>query len=160
MSNSAYLEMTQSEYDSLQAQLEVLEGPGRKEMAEAIAFARDFGDITENAEYIAARDEQALLEARIQRLRARLDMAVIVKGQGRAIDIGSIVELDDQNGERLKIIISSVPAEENDLVAVSPLSPLGRSLKGASSGEKVEVRAPGGNWIANVISVHKNSLHK
>lgn len=150
------VEMTQEEYDSLKLKLENLEGPGRQEIVDAIAFSREFGDITENAEYLAARDEQVLLEIRILRLRARFENASIVESRGRVIDVGSVVEIEEVGGERTRVLVSNVvDGHTGDIPVVSPASPLGRALMGIASGAVVEVRAPRGPWKAKVISVRR-----
>ena len=138
------IEMTQEEYDRLKAKLENLEGPQRQEIVEAIAFAREFGDIAENAEYLAARDEQVLLETRILRLRTRIENAVIVESRGRVVDVGSLVEIEEVGGARTRVLVSNVVDEPGgDTPVVSPASPLGRALMGMASGVVVEVRAGG-----------------
>jgi transcription elongation factor GreA len=113
----------------------------------AIAHARSFGDLSENFEYHAAKNEQGLLERRISILRARLDGAVIVEGtDDGVVRVGSHVEIEDDKGERLEVEISSVGG-------VSPDSPLGAALAGARVGDVVEVAAPRGAWKARVLSV-------
>jgi transcription elongation factor GreA len=141
--------LTPSQKEQLEAELAELEGPRRAEAVEAIAAARSFGDLSENFEYHAAKNEQGLLERRIRLLRDRLDRAVIVSdegGSGDTIGVGSKVEIEDEHGERLKIEISSVDG-------VSPDSPVGRALIGRRAGDEVEIEAPRGRWRARIISV-------
>jgi transcription elongation factor GreA len=141
--------LTPSQKEQLEAELAELEGPRRAEAVEAIATARSFGDLSENFEYHAAKNEQGLLERRIRLLRDRLDRAVIVSdegGSGDTIGVGSKVEIEDEHGERLKIEISSVDG-------VSPDSPVGRALIGRRAGDEVEIEAPRGRWRARIISV-------
>jgi transcription elongation factor GreA len=141
--------LTPSQKEQLEAELAELEGPRRAEAVEAIATARSFGDLSENFEYHAAKNEQGLLERRIRLLRDRLDRAVIVSdegGSGDTIGVGSRVEIEDEHGERLKIEISSVDG-------VSPDSPVGRALIGRRAGDEVEIEAPRGRWRARIISV-------
>jgi transcription elongation factor GreA len=141
--------LTPSQKERLEAELAELEGPRRAEAVEAIATARSFGDLSENFEYHAAKNEQGLLERRIRLLRDRLDRAVIVSdegGSGDTIGVGSKVEIEDEHGERLKIEISSVDG-------VSPDSPVGRALIGRRAGDEVEIEAPRGRWRARIISV-------
>jgi transcription elongation factor GreA len=142
--------LTAAQKAQLEAELAELEGPRRTEVVKAIATARGFGDLSENFEYHAAKNEQGLLESRIRRLRARLDSAVVVddsKGGGGSVGIGSKVELEDENGEKMEIEISSVGG-------VSPESPLGRALFGRKAGDEVDVEAPRGAWRARIISVN------
>src|SRR5919197_1222652 len=123
--------LTQAQRDALEAELAELEGPKRKAAIEAIKVARSFGDLSENFEYHAAKNEQGLLEARIRRLRHRLDHAELVDEEAaatsNAVEVGSKVTIEDEHGERLDVEISSVGG-------VSPDSPLGSALLGAKVG--------------------------
>jgi transcription elongation factor GreA len=140
--------LTADQKAQLEAELAELEGPRRAEVVQAIATARGFGDLSENFEYHAAKNEQGLLESRIRRLRARLDSAVVVDDAGGAetVGIGSTVEVEDEQGEKLQVEISSVGG-------VSPDSPLGRALMGRRPGDEVDVEAPRGAWRARIVSV-------
>ena len=142
--------MTQAQRDKLAAELAELEGPKRTAVVQAIKTAREFGDLSENFEYHAAKNEQGLLEARIRTLRSRLAHAVVVESEATgAVGVGSRVVIEDANGERMDVEISSVGGSG----AVSPDSPLGRALIGAAVGDTVEVEAPRGSWTARVVSV-------
>ena len=141
--------LTRAQKQELEAELARLEGPGRADAVQAIAAARAFGDLSENFEYHAAKNEQGLLERRIAMLRDRLDRAVVVEDPAAAsetIAIGSKVELEDEHGERMEIEISSVGG-------VSPDSPAGRALLGCKTGDEVKIDAPTGPWRARVVSV-------
>jgi transcription elongation factor GreA len=141
--------MTQAQREKLEAELAELEGPKRTAVVQAIKTAREFGDLSENFEYHAAKNEQGLLEARIRTLRSRLAHAVVVESETGAVAVGSHVVLEDSHGERMEVEISSVGGSG----AVSPDSPLGRALIGAAAGDTVEVEAPRGSWTARVVSV-------
>jgi transcription elongation factor GreA len=142
-------QLTQAQKEQLEAELGELEGPRRAEAVQAIATARSFGDLAENFEYHAAKNEQGLLERRIAMLRDRLNRAVIV-GEDTAgsdvISVGSKVEIEDERGEKLDFEISSVDG-------VSPESPVGRALLGRKVGDEVEIDAPRGAWRARIVSV-------
>ena len=141
--------LTRAQKQQLEAELAELEGPRRAAVVEAIATARGFGDLSENFEYHAAKNEQGLLERRITLLRDRLDRAVLVDQDAAAKDtvgIGSKVVVEDEHGEKLEVEISSVGG-------VSPDSPLGRALLGRRTGEEVDVEAPRGAWRARILSV-------
>jgi transcription elongation factor GreA len=139
--------LTARQAESLRAELAELEGPRRTEVVAAIKKAREFGDLSENFEYHAAKNEQGLLEARIRTLRARLDHAEIVEeGRGDEVGIGSVVEIQDEGGETLTVEISAVGGSG----AVSPTSPLGVALLGRKTGESVDVQAPRGAWRATI----------
>ena len=142
--------MTAEQHARLLAELQELEGPRRAAAVQAIKAAREFGDLSENFEYHAAKNEQGMLEARIRGLRARLDSAVIVETeQAGRVGVGSHVAIEDAAGARMELEISSVGGAG----AVSPDSPLGSALLGASVGDEVEVAAPRGAWTARVLSV-------
>src|ERR687887_653416 len=103
--------LTQAQKEQLEAELAELEGPRRAEVVKAIATARGFGDLSENFEYHAAKNEQGLLERRIRMLRDRLHRAVVIDQDGTASDtvgVGSVVEIEDEHGERMQVEISSV----------------------------------------------------
>jgi transcription elongation factor GreA len=142
--------MTQDQRDRLAAELAELEGPRRAAAVQAIKAAREFGDLSENFEYHAAKNEQGLLEARIRTLRSRLDHAVVVSSvSSDVVQVGSRVEIEDAQGERMMVEISSVGGTG----AVSPDSPLGAALMGSAVGDEVEIDAPRGPWTARILSV-------
>ena len=143
--------LTRAQKAQLEAELAELEGPRRAAVVEAIKTARSFGDLSENFEYHAAKNEQGLLERRIRVLRDRLSRAVLVDedaGAEGAVGVGCKVELEDDKGARLEVEISSVGG-------VSPDSPVGRALLGAKAGDEVEIDAPSGAWRARVLSVSR-----
>jgi transcription elongation factor GreA len=142
-------QLTQAQKDQLEAELAELEGPRRAEAVEAIARARSFGDLSENFEYHAAKNEQGLLERRITMLRDRLQRSVVVEQSAIAtgtVGVGSTVEIEDDQGERMQVEISSVGG-------VSPDSPVGRALMGHKAGDEVTVDAPRGSWRARIVSI-------
>jgi transcription elongation factor GreA len=141
--------MTQAQRDKLAAELAELEGPKRTAVVQAIKTAREFGDLSENFEYHAAKNEQGMLEARIRTLRSRLDHAVVVELEEGVVAVGSRVVIEDGQGERMDVEISSVGGSG----AVSPDSPLGSALLGKSIGDTVEVAAPRGAWTATIVSI-------
>ena len=141
--------LTRAQKEQLEAELAELEGPKRAAIVEAIASARSFGDLSENFEYPAAKNEQGLLERRIRLLRDRLHRAVLVDESAAAdgiVGVGSKVEVEDEQGARMEFEISSVGG-------VSPDSPVGQALMGAKAGDEVEIQAPKGAWRARIVSV-------
>jgi transcription elongation factor GreA len=142
--------MTAAQHDALAAELAELEGPKRAEIVQAIATARSFGDLSENFEYHAAKNEQGLLERRITILRHRLENAVLVEqAEEGVVGVGSVVEVEDEQGGRFEVEISSVGG-------VSTESPLGSALVGAKVGDVVDVQAPKGAWKARVVGVRSS----
>jgi transcription elongation factor GreA len=142
--------LTRAQKEQLETELAELEGPKRAAMVEAIATARSFGDLSENFEYHAAKNEQGLLERRITILRSRLHNSVLVDEAAAAasgvVSVGSTVEIEDEHGERMTVEISSVGG-------VSPDSPLGGALLGSKVGDEVAVPAPRRAWRARVLSI-------
>lgn len=143
--------LTARQRDALAAELAELEGPKRATVVHAIKTAREHGDLSENFEYHAAKNEQGLLERRITMLRDRLQRAVVVDESKRSTDtvgVGSNVEIEDEQGERMQVEISSVGG-------VSPDSPVGQALMGAKPGDEVKIEAPSGAWRARIVSVSR-----
>ena len=143
-------QLTRAEREQLEAELAELEGPRRQAIVEAIAIARGHGDLSENFEYHAAKNEQGLLERRIAILSARLRDAVMIDEEAAAVSgvvtVGSRVELERDDGERLSLEISSVGG-------VSPDSPVGRAVLGRAVGDEITVEAPRGTWRARIVEI-------
>jgi transcription elongation factor GreA len=142
--------LTAKQADALREELAELEGPRRENVIAAIKVAREFGDLSENFEYHAAKNEQGLLEARIRTLRSRLEGAEIVADAGTdEVGVGSVVDIEGDGGQSMKVEVSAVGGAGT----VSPTSPLGSALLGKKLGETVEVQAPKGAWIATIKSI-------
>ena len=151
MANDEFDRLTVKQAAALRTELEELEGPRRTEIVAAIKKAREFGDLSENFEYHAAKNEQGMLEARIRTLRARLDHAEIVDdATGDAVGIGSVVDVEDDRGETMTVEVSAVGGAGT----VSPTSPLGAALLGRKIGDVVDVSAPRGSWQATIRRIH------
>lgn len=143
--------LTPAQHEQLAAELAELEGDRRREVVEAIAAARGHGDLSENFEYHAAKNEQGLLEARIRTLRSRLDGAEIVEdASSDEVGIGSVVDVEGDGGQKLTVEISAVGGTGT----VSPTSPLGSALLGRRIGDTVDVQAPKGAWRATIAHIH------
>jgi transcription elongation factor GreA len=147
-------QLTKAQYDRLAEELAELEGPRRKAIVEAIAVARTHGDLAENFEYHAAKNEQGLLERRITILRSRLQNSEVIDEAAAAASgvatVGSVVELRREDGEILSVELSSVGG-------VSPESPVGRAVLGRAEGDEVEVEAPRGTWKATIVSIRRTA---
>ena len=143
--------LTEKQAAALREELAELEGPRRTEIVAAIKTAREFGDLSENFEYHAAKNEQGLLEARIRTLRSRLETAVIVEDAAHdEVGVGSVVDIEGDGGQKLTVEISAVGGAGT----VSPTSPLGTALLGKKIGDTVDVQAPKGAWRATVARIH------
>ncbi|HZR94415.1 MAG TPA: transcription elongation factor GreA [Gaiellaceae bacterium] len=143
-------QLTRAQHEQLEAELAELEGPRRREIVQAIATARGHGDLSENFEYHAAKNEQGLLERRIAILRSRLQHAEVIDEEQAAasgvVAVGATVELEREDGERMTVEISSVGG-------VSPESPVGRAVMGRGEGDEIQVEAPRGSWKARIVSI-------
>jgi transcription elongation factor GreA len=140
--------LTREGYEKLKTEIDYLRGEKRREVAERIKEAREFGDIAENAEYDHAKNEQAMLEARISGLEEKLRSATIVddsKVGKDVVSVGARVRVKDQkSGKSVAYqIVGSAEADpsENKL---SNESPVGRALLGRKRGEVVTVPVPRG----------------
>jgi transcription elongation factor GreA len=142
--------LTAKQADALREELAELEGPRRENVIAAIKVAREFGDLSENFEYHAAKNEQGLLEARIRTLRSRLEGAEIVADAGTdQVGVGSVVDVEGNSGQKMTVEVSAVGGAGT----VSPTSPLGSALIGKKLGETVEVQAPKGAWTATIMRI-------
>jgi transcription elongation factor GreA len=143
-------QLTLAQREQLEAELAELEGPRRKAIVEAIAVARGHGDLSENFEYHAAKNEQGLLERRITILRARLQNSKVIDEKEAAargaVAVGATVEIEREDGEQLTVEISSVGG-------VSPESPVGRAVMGKREGDEIVVEAPKGKWRGRIASI-------
>ena len=135
-------------YNRLRTELQRLEQEERPRVIQAIAEARGHGDISENAEYEAAKEKQALLEGRINDLHNKLSQCEVVElpeGSAERVIFGSTVDLEDlDTGEEVRYCL--VGPYEADLAygTISVTSPLGQALIGKEAGDDVKVQTPGG----------------
>jgi transcription elongation factor GreA len=140
---------------ALEAELAALEGDGRREIAERIKTAREWGDLKENSEYHDAKNDQAHLETKIVRLRERISTAVVVEetSSNGAVGFGSTVAVRDEAGaERTWRIVGSHDASPSEGL-LSADSPVARALLGRRPGERASVVLPKGKSILTVLSV-------
>ena len=138
--------LSQKAYDRLKSEYEDLTTVGRVDIARKIEAARELGDLKENGDYHAAKDQQGQMEARIRQLKAMLDNAEIVEGaDGDVVEPGCIVELRyDGDPDTEKYFYGSVEERGMDHDIVSPGSPLGEALVGKKVGDTVEYQSPTG----------------
>jgi transcription elongation factor GreA len=148
--------LSQDAYERLRAELEDLTTRGRVDIAQAIETARELGDLKENADYHAAREDQGRMEARIRQLQSIIDNAVIVDSSQTSDTVaqGSIVALryeGDDDADRF--LVGSIEERRDDVAVVSPQSPLGQALIGHRKGDVVEYQAPGGNLKVEIVDI-------
>ena len=146
--------LTPTAYQKLQEELSYLQGDARHEISERIAEARSHGDIRENADYDAAKNEQGMMEARIRQIRHLLDKAevreVVDTGQ---VEIGSIVTVTDEDGNTSEYFVAQGENRIPGHLLASPSGPLGKALLGARIDDKVSYEAPGGTFTMVVTAI-------
>ena len=140
----------------LELELKELTSDGRAAMSERLQRAREFGDIRENADYDAARDEQAMMEARIRNLQHMIKHAIVqeVPATTDLAAPGVIVSVQEA-GEEVEEYLLASTAEERvaGIRTITTSSPLGSALLGKRVGEAAEVAAPGGNFSVEVVGL-------
>ena len=148
--------LTQEGYENLQQEIEHLSTTKRREVADRIRVAREFGDIAENAEYDDAKNEQAMLEARIAQLEDKLRSATVIDSSDLGTDVvgvGSIVHVKDESGKSTKYtIVGSAEASPGEM-KLSNESPVGKAIIGKKKGETVEVAAPRGSMKFKILEI-------
>jgi transcription elongation factor GreA len=146
--------LSPSAFQKLQDELEQLTSAGRREMEERLAEARAHGDISENADYEAAKEEQGLMEARIRKIRHLLRTAEVREaGNGDTVEVGSVVAVRDDDGAETEFFVAPPENKVPGYLLASPSSPLGRALLGARPGETVAYEAPAGTFTFEVIAI-------
>ncbi len=152
MNNQDYL--SREKYQELIDELNELKTARRREVAERLDFAKSLGDLSENAEYHAAREEQSEIEDRIIQLENLLkNSEIISKHHSLAVEVGSTLRVKKESGGDNKYTI--VGSEEADLASgkISYQSPLGASLLGRKKGETVDVPTPKGGVKYTIINI-------
>ncbi len=149
--------MTLRGAEALRAELKRLKGEARPAIIKAIAEARSHGDLSENAEYHAAREQQSFIEGRIREIETKLANAEVIDpsklpNTGKVV-FGAVVELEDEEGNHL--VYQVVGEDEADIGAgrISVTSPIARALVGKSEGDVAEVTAPGGVRSFEIVEV-------
>ncbi len=155
MKKEDLFELTAEGYLELETELNELKNVKRKEVIIALKEARAMGDLSENADYDAARNDQAQIEARIKELEYKLEHSKIVdaKKNKNSIGIGSVVTIKDDDGDEEEYkIVSSVEADPfNNKISVE--SPIGTAIKGHKSGDTVLVESPNGGYNITILKV-------
>jgi transcription elongation factor GreA len=147
--------VTKEKVAELEAELHMLKTSKRKEIAEALEYAKSLGDLSENAEYSQAREAQASVEERVARIEHILRNAKIVtKHHSTSVDVGCTVHVV-KSGTRTEQVFTIVGAEEADTAAgkISLHSPLGAALLGKNAGESATMNTPKGEIKYTVKSI-------
>ena len=147
--------LTKEGLEELEKRLEYLKVQKRAEITERIKVAREFGDLSENAEYDAAKNEQAMIEGEILEIEEKLKHAVVIKGAKKGTEsLGSKVEVYDRGYDE-NCVYEIVGTTEADLDAgrISNESPIGNALLGRKAGDVVEVAVPEGTAVLEIRKV-------
>jgi transcription elongation factor GreA len=138
--------LSQAAFDRLKAEHDDLTTRGRVEIARKIEAARELGDLSENGDYHAAKEEQGKMEGRIAHLAQMIENAEIVEAEGSdAVSHGSVVGIRYEGDDDVeRYLIGSIEERHDDLDVISPSSPLGVALIGSSAGDVVTFTAPTG----------------
>ena len=152
--NSHYL--TQKKFDTLKAEAKELKNQTIPAIAKRIDSAKQMGDLSENAEYHAAREEMAWAQSRLKELGRILDNAEIISIENKSkdiVDIGSKVVVNINNKEREYTIVGAQEADPAER-KISNESPLGRAFLGRTRGESVQVEVPSGVQVCKIVSIN------
>ena len=149
--------LTIDAYRRLKGELEDLKAEGRDHIAERLKHARELGDIRENAEYDAAKNEQGLMEARIRNIQAMLRDPEIVEAPASADEVGpgmivTVKPLDLEDEDETYLLAEHAEEKAPGARTVTTSSPFGSALMGASEGDEVSYEAPGGTFRYRVVS--------
>src|SRR5687768_9446829 len=147
--------LTQDAYDRLQEKLVFLEGEDRKRIINDIAVARAHGDLSENAEYHAAKDEQGHKEAEIRKIRSMLENAEIIQGDNSSVvKPGKLVTIKHEGDDDAETYLLGLREEDGGgFDVLSPDSPMGKVLVGHSAGDTVVAQVPAGELKIEIVEV-------
>ncbi len=145
--------LTPAAYQKLQDEYDELTTTGRHHIEERIAEARSHGDIRENADYDAAKNEQGLMEARIRKLRHMIDTGEVREASDSGVvEVGSVVTVRDDSGDT-EFFVATPENKQPGFLLASPSGPLGQALLGATVGDTVSYEAPAGTFSYEVVAV-------
>jgi transcription elongation factor GreA len=154
MADQKKVPLTQQALARLQEELAHLEGEGRRKIIEEIATARAHGDLSENAEYHAAREQQGLQEARVRQLRQMIENAEIIEtSDDGVVRPGMIVTLRYEGEEPETYLLGLREEKGGEFPVLTPDSPLGQALVGHGAGETVTTKVPAGELKIEIVEV-------
>lgn len=148
------VELTQHALDKLKEELAFREGEKRQKIVEDIATARAHGDLSENAEYHAAREEQGKNEAEVRRIRQMLENAVVIgAGEAGVVQTGKLVTFRTGGDEPETYLLGHREEKRDEYDVLTPESPIGQVLLGKRTGEKVKAATPRGEIELEIVDV-------
>jgi transcription elongation factor GreA len=148
--------LTKTGLTELKAELKELQEVKRPDMIDRVAKARDYGDLTENSEYTASKEELTMMEGRIEELEDIIARAKIIsdkKGNSKQVKLGSQVTLKINGKEHMYTVVGEWEADPL-AKKISHDSPLGKALLGKKEGEQIEVEAPAGKLNYNILKIN------
>ncbi|MFT6548909.1 MAG: transcription elongation factor GreA [Acidimicrobiales bacterium] len=152
-------QLSQEAHDRLATEFQDLTTRGRIDIARKIETARELGDLSENGDYHAAKEEQGKMEGRILHLESILENSEIVELTAGSVDVvapGTVIAIvfeGDEQPERM--LVGSIEEKRDDVGVVSPGSPLGAALLGVAVGDSVTFEAPGGSQTVKVVAIER-----
>ncbi|OGH39200.1 MAG: transcription elongation factor GreA [Candidatus Levybacteria bacterium RIFCSPLOWO2_01_FULL_38_21] len=148
--------LTREGLEDLKKEYQELAKIKRPDVLTRVSQARDLGDLSENAEYVAAREELSFIDGRLDELEELLKQAIVINGGGRpgnTVKLGSTVTLNIKRKKEIFTVVGEWEADPKER-KISHESPLGKALIGKKVGDKVEIEAPAGKVIYSIVSVH------
>lgn len=149
-------QLSQAAFDRLKSEHEDLTTRGRIDIARKIEVARELGDLSENGDYHAAKEEQGKMEGYINYLEAMLEDCEIVESDGdtNIVGLNNVVSIRYEGDDDVeKYLIGNIEERRDGLTVMSPGSPLGEALLGAELGAKVAYDAPGGKLTVEIVEI-------
>lgn len=156
--NDKKIYLTQEGLNDLKQEHNELLNVKRPEVVQRLSQAREMGDLSENAEYIAAREELAFIDGRIEELEGLLKQVIIINhtqknGNDSLVDLGSQVTVEIRGKKEIFTVVGEWEADPQQK-KISHESPLGKALIGKSVGDEIEVEAPAGKMLYTIVSVN------
>lgn len=159
MENNKKQRLTQAGYDEKKARYDYLFNVERQEITERIKVAREYGDLSENAEYQAAKDEQASIEAQITELKELLENAEIIDSKDidlSKVTLGSTVEIEDyKTKEKFSCVIVDISEADYKAQKIGRDTPLAKAIMGKEKGDVAEFETPAGMAKVKIIDIKK-----
>ena len=156
MDEAKKLQLTQDAYDKLRDELTDLEGPARENIIAEIARARAHGDLSENAEYHSAKEQQGLQEARVRQLKSMLENAEVIEAtDDGVVKPGMVIKIRHEGDDEVETYLLGLREQKGgDHDILTPESPIGKALLGHSAGETVTAHLPVGERKIEIVEVN------
>jgi transcription elongation factor GreA len=153
--NEVSTKLSQQAFDRLKAEFDDLSTRGKIDIARRIESARELGDLSENGDYHAAKEEQGKMDGRMRQIRAVIeDCEIVDLVDTSSVGSGSIVEIRyEGDSDTETYLVGSIEERREGLTVASPTSPLGAALLGCKVGDMVEYQAPGGKLRVEIVSI-------